>query len=110
MNLSEFKAWFEGFTEDMTKPPTAKQWVKIKARVKKIESDPTPWPVFVDRYVRPYPRYDWYFTGGIGAATLTGCNQLPVSQNITLFADGSDIWNVTEAFADLGRNEAKLVA
>lgn len=54
MNLSEFKAWFEGFTEDMYGPPNAKQWKRIKKRVSKITSDPTTWPIYIERYVKPY--------------------------------------------------------
>lgn len=60
MHLSEFKAWFLGFTEDMTKPPTEKQWKKIQARVKDITADYTPAPIFIDRYVRPYPAYPYW--------------------------------------------------
>ena len=58
MNLSEFSAWFEGFTENMDGPPNKKQWARIQKRVAEIVSDPTPWPIFVERYVRPY-RYHW---------------------------------------------------
>ena len=37
MTLSEFKAWFGGFTENITKLPTQKQWARIQARVKEID-------------------------------------------------------------------------
>lgn len=36
MTLSEFKAWFEGFTEGMDATPTEKQWERIKARIGEI--------------------------------------------------------------------------
>ncbi len=36
MTLSEFKAWFEGFTESMEAAPSKKQWERIKARVAEI--------------------------------------------------------------------------
>ena len=39
MTLSEFKAWFEGFTESMEKAPTPNQWERIKERVAKIQTD-----------------------------------------------------------------------
>lgn len=52
MTLSEFKAWFEGFTENMDGPPSADQWKRIKKRVKEI--DWTPRHIFIDRYVHPY--------------------------------------------------------
>lgn len=54
MNLSEFRAWFEGFTENISGVPTKKQWARIKERVEEITPDPTPWPIFIERYVRPY--------------------------------------------------------
>lgn len=56
MTLSEFKAWFDGFTECMEAAPDEKQWERIKARVKEINGAATPYPVFVDRY-EPYRRY-----------------------------------------------------
>lgn len=33
MTLSEFKAWFDGYTEDIVGPPTEAQWEKIKAKL-----------------------------------------------------------------------------
>jgi len=36
MTPSEFKAWFEGFTENMKGPPGEKAWARIQARVKEI--------------------------------------------------------------------------
>lgn len=33
MNLSEFKAWFEGFTEGMDGPPNEAQWNRIQERL-----------------------------------------------------------------------------
>ena len=40
MTLSEFKAWFAGYAEEMDGPPTPKQWEKIKERVGKIDGTP----------------------------------------------------------------------
>jgi hypothetical protein len=51
MTLSEFKAWFEGFTESMDGPPSLKQWERIQARVKEISGVAVSHPVFVDRYI-----------------------------------------------------------
>ena len=36
MQVSGFKAWFEGFTEDMVARPTETQWARIKAKVEEI--------------------------------------------------------------------------
>ena len=81
MHLSEFKAWFDGFTEDMEGPPNPKQWKKIRARVAEITNDYTPTPIFIDRYVTPYRRYwheTWYCSlssnntdNGSGGASLS---------------------------------------
>lgn len=49
MHLSEFKAWFEGFTENMNgETPTDKQWKRIKAKIGEIDNDYTLAPVFID--------------------------------------------------------------
>lgn len=50
MTLSEFKAWFEGFSEGIDTAPTEKQFAKIKAKVALITGTPTTYPVFIDRY------------------------------------------------------------
>mgnify|MGYP001599249857 CR=1 FL=1 len=74
MHLSEFKAWFDGFTEEMDGTPTPKQWKKIKERVKEITADYTPPTIFVDRYYYPW-RHHWdcvpYWAGttGVGVST-----------------------------------------
>ena len=77
MHVSEFKAWFDGFTEEMEGVPTPKQWKKIKERVKEITADYTPPTIFVDRYYYPWRRY-WdcqpYWaagTTGVGVSTLS---------------------------------------
>jgi hypothetical protein len=71
MTLAEFKAWFEGFTEDMDGAPSEKQFQKIRAKVKEITGTPMA-PVvireYVDRY-RPYwstPAVPYYIANGVG--------------------------------------------
>lgn len=79
MTPSEFKAWFEGYTEGMMGPPTARQWERVKARVREIDGAATPYPVFLDKYVMPY-REHWPLrpleptcgTVGVGAPVTTG--------------------------------------
>jgi len=93
MNLSEFKAWFEGFTENISGQPSKKQWARIQERVSEITSEPTPYPVFIDRYVRPYQPY-WTFTS---VGTSTRCT-------------GETLTNNTTAFVDAGRAEAAQVS
>ena len=54
MTLADFKAWFEGFTENMDGAPNAEQWKRIRKKVKEIDGEWTPRHIFIDRYVRPY--------------------------------------------------------
>lgn len=90
MNLSEFKAWFEGFTEDMDGPPNAKQWKRIKARVKEIDGTAITYPVFIDRW-RPYWPSDPFYSS-------------------TSSADGIAPQQVTNTMlADAGRAEFKSI-
>ncbi len=74
MTLAEFKAWFDGFTEDMDGQPNKKQWERIKARVKEINGSVTTYPVYVDRYVRPFWSSPSVYGGGAvgGAVTAVG--------------------------------------
>lgn len=57
MHLTEFQAWFDGFTEEMSGPPSADQWKKIKRRVREITADFTPAPIVIEKYIRPYRRF-----------------------------------------------------
>lgn len=57
MDLSEFQAWFDDYTEEMKGPPSKEQWAKIKKRVAEITPDPTPAPIFIERYVRLWRPY-----------------------------------------------------
>jgi len=57
MHLSEFKAWFEGFTEEMSGTPNKAQWARIKKRVGEITNDYTPSPIFIEKYARPYRQW-----------------------------------------------------
>lgn len=76
MTLAEFKAWFEGFTEDMEGQPNAKQWKRIKARVAQIDGVAiTREVVYRDRYWPSYVKRTWFDTQpytsmGIGASTV----------------------------------------
>jgi len=69
MKLNEFKAWFEGYTEEMDKP-TKKQWDKIKDRVAEIDGELITITIFVDRYLPPY--YPAWYMGGFGPMTIVG--------------------------------------
>lgn len=98
MNLSEFKAWFEGFTENISGQPSKKQWARIQERVGEITSEPTSYPVFVDRYVRPYQ--PWW-----GTYTL----RYQSSSTAPTYS-GETLTNNTTAFVNAGRAEAAQVS
>lgn len=98
MNLSEFKAWFEGFTESMKTAPNEKQWARIKARVAEIDGAEITKHVYVDRYWT-YPHHYWaspFYSGGIGAAK-TICS-------------GEPTWNSGLAMGALGKADYEMIA
>ena len=104
MNLSEFKAWFEGFTEGMTGLPTKAKWARIQERVAEITPEPTPYPVFIDRYVRPY--WPWWQWGGNYTATISDKSGPVTSNTIVTTSDNIQFSNNTLAFNEAGRAEA----
>lgn len=78
MQLSEFKAWFEGFTESMNGPPNAQQWERIKSKFKEIDGNSITYPVFIGRYVYPC-KYWWegnkyHYSSGVGFNSLEAMN------------------------------------
>lgn len=76
MTLSEFKAWFEGFTEAIDGQPNKKQWKRICERVAQIDGEVTTYPVYVDRYW-PRPWHGPYWTSQVfcgSAAKVDGIN------------------------------------
>ena len=105
MEICEFKAWFEGFTEDMNGQPNAKQWKRIKARVKQVDGTPTTQRMFIDHYRRPYepywPQAIWYST--------TNAPQQVSSVATTMAGDGVST-SLTANFTALGKAEAASVA
>lgn len=72
MKLNEFKAWFEGYTEAMEGAPSKKQWERIKEQVAAVDGvaiTPTSYPVYIDRYVRPwYPHWSYFGAGNVSSA------------------------------------------
>ncbi len=111
MTLSEFKAWFEGFSEGIDKTPTEKQFTKIKAKVAEITATPTTYPVFVDRWVQPYRRYwdSYWSSAGYGDATVTTLSATAGNLGGVSNADpGQDVkfFDSNTAFRELGRMEA----
>ena len=61
MTESEFKAWFEGFSEAVDKQPTPEQWAKIKKRASEIDGKGVTERIYIDRYLPTYiPYYPHY--------------------------------------------------
>ena len=88
MTLAEFKAWFEGFTEDMDGRPSEKQWKRIQKQIKEIDGTITSYPVFIDRYVRPYrPYWDGIWCGGASYQGVSSTGQLPHTSNTNVTAN-----------------------
>jgi hypothetical protein len=70
MNLPEFKAWFEGFTENLDGVPNAKQWKRITEKISKItDAPPVEQHIFHDYYYRPWRR--WYEGSYYAASSST---------------------------------------
>lgn len=112
MNLSEFKAWFEGFTEAMDGPPGPKAWKRIQERVKEIRAEPTPFPQIIREYVPRYPYWP-YWSGGLQVSNTSMnilndnhdsvCNSLS-QQMAAMTAQSTD-----DAFRLIGRSDAEAI-
>lgn len=112
MTLSEFKAWFEGFSEGIDKAPTEKQFAKIKAKVALIDGAPITYPVFIDRYRHYYDRiwtvpyygdpYVRYSTAG-GAVSGTQTTLSVVSRN-----DGVGVANFETSHSYQSRGDEQI--
>ena len=77
MTPSEFKAWFDGFTEALAGVPSEAQWARIKARVAEIDGRSITERVYIHRYGAPYwgyptyPLYNYATSGGTTSGTIT---------------------------------------
>ncbi len=106
MTPSEFKAWFEGFTEAFDKQiPTKVQWARIKERVGEIDGKPITERVFIDRW---YPYYHQWMV--YSPPTVVG---IPYGGNVNTLHDGHSVMcNNTTSFDScvamnaIGRAEA----
>lgn len=118
MTLSEFKAWFEGFSEGIDKAPTEKQFAKIKAKVALIDGAVTTYPVFIDRYRHYYDRiwrapefYPYTVTlSGVGVASASAALERQANDTMSAveWADkqAAGWFDSHAAMRELGRAEA----
>lgn len=119
MILSEFKAWFEGYTEGLEAAPTKAQFDRIKEKVKEITGTPITYPVYIDRYVQPYRPWGyphWSLGGysvqtfGVGATGKTPDYALTYSDNALGLQNGDTYapFDSHAAMYELGKAEAAL--
>jgi hypothetical protein len=109
MTLSEFKAWFEGYTEGLDRVPTEKQFDRIKEKVKEIDGAPVT-PIYIDRYIEKWPHRPFspgwpYVTTSWGAATLQASNTY-VQQADAAYGKASSGFDGHAAMYALGKAEA----
>lgn len=87
MTPTEFKAWFDGFTEAFGGCPTKAQWARIKTRVAEIDGRPITERHYIDRY---WPLYrDCYFTTWGSVPGLYGTNLSAMCGNNTAAAQST---------------------
>ena len=109
MTTTEFKAWFEGYTEHISKVPTQKQWKRIIERVAEVEGDThhcdhyTWQPWYPEWFTMPNvtPTYSTWDSGTINVPGPTNCN---VASNLTI-AISSDEYETDMAYL-IGSEEA----
>lgn len=104
MTLTEFKAWFEGFTEGFDKPPTEKQWKRIKARIAEIDGNPVTERVFIDRYWPSHPRPYWW------QHVWFSTNEPTYTYTVNNSSAGLSVPNAVFAMHEAGRAEALSIS
>lgn len=103
MNMSEFKAWFEGFSEVMTGPPNDAQWARIKERVAQIDGQPTSYPVYLREHGYPVGREWWVYPNTMPTVTCGGSATSGYVQNVEIPFDAQ------AAFDSLGHADYQKV-
>lgn len=103
MSATEFKAWFQGFSEGMGKMPNAKQWKLIQERAAQIDDKET-----IVYRERPTWYPSWYWTPNYNF-TMSGStsDQVLLSEVDSVSADApimtSTAYNIgQEEFQRLG--------
>ncbi len=115
MTPSEFKAWFDGFTEALEGTPSLAQWARIKARVAEIDGRAITEHVYVSRYVPNYHPNYYYRTPYIPYTTtmpnvLCGSGTAIGSGTFTVNGGNTQAFNSHDAMLSLGRAEAMAVS
>lgn len=98
MLIREFKAWFDGFTEEMKSTPTKAQWARIKERVAEIDGQQVTYKYFYEHY---WPNH-FYLSSPNRWTTYTANTVAQGTSNNCYFTS-------TNAMNALGKAEASLV-
>lgn len=108
MTLAEFKAWFEGFTEDLEGAPNEKQFAKIKQRVAEIDGTPVN-PVVIREYIRPYWHGPYYgpVYGSSRANVLLSAGSS--GDHLQIGANGTPEWATVDEMKALGTYDSMMV-
>jgi hypothetical protein len=116
MTPSEFKCWFQGYTEALEGTPSETQWKRIKARVDEIDGRAITEHVYINRYVPNwYYGYPYYGQWTVGSTTMSGssCNigYGTGTANLNLASAAGNLQNASfdshAAMLSLGRAEAQ---
>lgn len=83
MTQGEFKAWFEGFSENIKGAPTQKQWARIQERVSQIDGHELTTKVIHEWYPRYWYTYTPCLTAGVTTTTIA--NKLTTATNTASF-------------------------
>lgn len=111
MTQAEFKAWFDGFTENIEKAPSLKQWARIKERVGEIDGKTVTERVYIDRYWPSYDYHSWrpYYTGAIAGLSLASGGITSGTTTLQASAQNGQ-FSSTNAMYALGTADAAGVA
>ena len=102
MTLSEFKAWFDGFSEGVGDAPTPEQWAKIKAKIADLRDKPAVTYREADQFRRAWLEASPQIGPGLPADAWAPGRVVP--QNLALGATAKTTRRVRDAVsgADLG--------
>lgn len=101
MSPQEFKAWFEGFSEQMEGAPNKKQWTRIKEKIALISDV----QIVIGRQPSWYPI--WYnsypLVGGFAFNSVQDHNVYSSDMKTTITCDSSQF--LLDTAKDIGRQE-----
>jgi hypothetical protein len=112
MTPSEFKCWFQGYTEALEGTPSVAQWARIKARVAEIDGRAITEHIYINRYVPSYHPNYYYGTPYTVPYTLCGPGAVGTSigsGTIMTNCTSAMAFNSHDAMLSLGRAEAQEI-